>query len=191
MGRDAQTGRWATIPQWQQSGPMEKPDKQNSMNFDASSLRETLSHFPTGVVVAATCGDGGAPVGLTISSFNSVSLEPPLILWSLALTAPSLSAFRAHDSFSINILSSEQQALCMQFAKPSEDKFSGVDWRPGHGGAPVIQNALAVLECQVYRRYEGGDHEIYVGEVIQIDSTDRKPLVFHRGQFVELADSAA
>lgn len=170
---------------------MNSTNRPPQSNFDASSLRDALSCFPTGVVVAATCGNQGLPVGLTINSFNSVSLEPPLILWSIALTAPSLSAFRTHPSFSINILSSDQQDLCMQFARSSDNKFSDVDWRPGYGGAPVIKDALAVLECRTYRRYEGGDHEIYVGEVMQIDSSDRKPLVFHRGRFVDLAESAA
>ncbi len=160
----------------------------DSASFDSAMFRETLGCFATGVVVAATRGDKNAPVGLTINSFTSVSLDPPLILWSIALSAPSLSAFREHSAFTINILSKEQQSLCMQFAKPSDNKFKGVDWRPGYQEAPIICDALAVLQCKTYRRYEGGDHEIFVGEVIKMDFTDRKPLVFHRGQFVELAD---
>jgi len=160
----------------------------NRPTFDSALLRETLGCFPTGVVVAATRGDANAPVGLTINSFTSVSLDPPLILWSIALNAPSLSAFREHDAFTINILSEEQQSLCMQFATPADNKFEGVSWRPGYKDTPIISDALAVLQCRTYRRYEGGDHEIYVGEVKKIEFTDKKPLVFHRGRFVELAD---
>jgi len=162
----------------------------NRPDFDSALLRETLGCYPTGVVVAATRGEADAPVGLTINSFSSVSLNPPLILWSIALDAPSLSAFRAHPGFTINILSKEQESLGKQFARSSNNKFEGVDWHPGYEGTPVIRNALAVLQCKTYRRYEGGDHEIYLGEVKKINFTDKKPLVFHRGQFVELADSA-
>jgi len=150
-------------------------------------LRQTLGCFPTGVVVATTIGDGGAPVGLTINSFSSVSLDPPLILWSLALTAPSLSAFQTHKGFAINILSEEQQDECMQFSRPSENKFEGINWQPGYEGVPLLDNALAVLQCRTYQRYEGGDHEIYLGEVMEMDSTDKAPLVFHRGKLVSLA----
>jgi len=163
----------------------------NRPNFDSTSFRETLGCFPTGVVVAATLGDGAAPVGLTINSFSSVSLDPPLILWSIALSAPSLSAFRDHPGFTINILSAEQQSLCTQFARPAVNKFAGIDWRPGYAGTPVISEALAVLECKTFRRYEGGDHEIILGEVVKIDLTDKKPLVYHRGHFAELTNNAA
>ena len=79
----------------------------------------------------------------------------------------------------------------MQFAKPSDNKFDGVDWHPGYEDTPIISDALAVLQCKTYRRYEGGDHEIYVGEVKKMEFTDRKPLVFHRGLFVELNDNQA
>lgn len=160
-------------------------------NFDTSLFREALGTFPTGVVVATTRGDGGAPVGLTISSFNSVSLDPALILWSIALDAPSIGAFRTHTSFAINILSSEQKSICMQFSQSAEDKFANVDWIEGYDGAPVLTDAMATLECKVYRRYEGGDHEILVGEVMKISTSDKQPLVYHRGKFVELADTAA
>lgn len=158
-------------------------------NFDSSTLRETLGCFPTGVVVVATRGDGNAPVGLTVNSFSSVSLDPPLILWSIALTAPSIGAFREHAGFSINILSEEQKSVGMQFAQPADDKFKGIDWHSGYAQTPVINNALAVLQCKTYKRYEGGDHEIYLGEVMKVHFTDKKPLVVSRGRFVELADS--
>ncbi len=171
---------------------MHQPESQPARaRVDTKLLRETLGCFATGVIVVATRGDQGAPVGLTINSFSSVSLDPPLVLWNLALSAPSLGAFRSHPAFTINVLSEEQKSLGLQFATPSDDKFNGVDWYAGYEGAPIIRNSHAVLQCRTYRRHEGGDHEIYIGEVVQIEHSDRKPLIFHRGQFMELSDSAA
>jgi len=164
---------------------------EQTSKIDTSVLRKTLGCFPTGVVVAATLGDNDKPVGLTINSFSSVSLDPPLILCSIALNAPSLSAFREHPAFTINVLSEEQKSVCTQFAKPSEDKFKGIDWYPGFGGAPVISGALAVIQCKTYRRYEGGDHEIILGEVMKIEFTEQQPLVYHRGEFAELVSKCA
>jgi len=156
---------------------------------DIGLFRETLGSFPTGVVVATTLGDQNKPVGLTINSFSSVSLDPPLILWSIGLNAPSLGAFRQRSSFIINILSEKQKSVCKQLATPSDNKFKDVAWHPGYENNPVIDNALAVIECSVYNRYEGGDHEIVLGEVINLDLTDKKPLVYHRGQFTGLTDN--
>ena len=161
------------------------PETQAQVN--SRELRDVLGSFATGVVVVTTLGDGGAPVGLTINSFNSVSLDPPLVLWSLALTAPSLGAFRAHDAFAVNILSRDQADLCMRFARPSDDKFAGVSWRPGLKGVPVLNDAHAHLECRTWRHYEGGDHEIIIGEVMALAATDTAPLVYHRGRLAHVA----
>jgi len=158
----------------------------NRPDFNSELLRKALGCFPTGVVVVTTRGDNNAPVGITVNSFSSVSLDPPLILWSIALNAPSLSAFREHPGFTINILSEEQKELGLQFARPSENKFEGVDWHTGYEDTPILDNALAVLQCKTYQRYEGGDHEIYLGEVVKINFTEKQPLVFHRGQFEKL-----
>jgi len=159
----------------------------NRPNFNSELLRKALGCFPTGVVVVTTLGDNGAPVGVTVNSFSSVSLDPPLVLWNIALNAPSLGAFRTHPGFTINILSEEQQELGLQFARPSTNKFAGVDWHPGLSDTPVLDNAIAVLQCKTYRRYEGGDHEIYLGEVHKINFNEQQPLVFHRGQFAKIA----
>ena len=146
-------------------------------------LRDVLGCFATGVAVVTTRGEGGAPVGLTINSFNSVSLDPPLVLWSLSLNAPSLGAFRANGAFAVNILSERQANLARKFARPASDKFAGVDWEPGCADVPLIAGAAARLECRTWRRYEGGDHEIIIGEVIAMAATDKAPLIFHRGRF--------
>ncbi len=158
--------------------------------IDGTCLREALGHFATGVAVVTTVGDHGAPVGLTINSFNSVSMTPPLVLWSLARSAPSFSAFRNHPAFAINILAKDQLELCMQFARSSDNKFRNVSYQPGRDGVPLIDGAVAQLECRTYRRYDGGDHEIYLGEVMGLSTDDRHPLVFHRGQFRHLAGAA-
>ncbi|MEP9377303.1 flavin reductase family protein [Aquabacter sp. CN5-332] len=149
-------------------------------------LRDVLGSFTTGVVVVTTLGPGRRPMGLTINSFNSVSLDPPLILWSLALTAPSLPAFRAADSFVINILAEHQEDLGRRFATPSLDKFAGVDFETGLTGAPLLKDTAAHLECRVYARYPGGDHEIYLGEVVALQDRGHPPLVYHRGAFCRI-----
>lgn len=155
---------------------------------DLGELRSALGCFATGVAVVTTVGDHGAPVGLTISSFNSVSLKPPLVLWSLANSAPSIDAFRQHGDFAINILAADQIDICNQFARPSENKFEGVRYRDGFNGVPLIEGAAARLECKAYATYPGGDHEIHLGEVVDLMTSQRSPLVFHRGQFTQLPD---
>lgn len=150
-------------------------------------LRDTLGCFPTGVAVATTITTDGTPVGLTINSFNSVSLDPPLILWSLANTAPSFDAFNTHGAFTINILGSDQSQLCCQFSNPSPDKFAGVRWRAGHKGTPVLNDVMVTLECDTYRVVDGGDHRVFLGQVKRMRRREAQPLVFHRGQLVALA----
>ena len=149
-------------------------------------FRDVLGSFATGVVVVTTLGDEGRPVGITVSSFNSVSLDPPLVLWSLALKAPSLGAFRTHDFFAINILAEDQEHLCKRFATPAKDKFSDVAFDLGITGVPLLHGTAAALECQTYARYPGGDHEIHVGEVKAVQDSGHAPLVFHRGTFRRL-----
>jgi flavin reductase (DIM6/NTAB) family NADH-FMN oxidoreductase RutF len=157
---------------------------------DPRFFRDVLGSFPTGVIVVTTVDELGKPVGLTASSFNSVSLNPPLILWSLSLKAPSLRAFRASDYFAINILSSEQQPLSKIFSTPAENKFENVNFKSGYGGVPILKDTVAHMVCRTYARYPGGDHEIYVGEVLEIEDRKHAPLVFHRGSFHQLSPSA-
>ena len=149
--------------------------------FDPRRLRNVLGSFTTGVVIVTSVGDEGRPIGLTVNSFNSVSMQPPLILWSLALKSPSLNAFRSHNWFAINILAHDQEPLCRQFATPSDDKFANVKFDVGETGVPVLHGTAAYLECSTYARYPGGDHEIYLGEVKAMHDRGLSPLVFHRG----------
>jgi 3-hydroxy-9,10-secoandrosta-1,3,5(10)-triene-9,17-dione monooxygenase reductase component len=157
-------------------------------DFESAALRNVLGHFPTGVTVVTTLGDSGAPVGLAANSFASVSLDPPLIVWSIGLQSPSLGAFRRHSFFAINIMCDASKDLALNFARPSKDKFAGVDWRPGLGGVPVLDPASAVIQCRTEARMPGGDHEIYLGHVLDFHQTDKSPLVFHKGEFATLGD---
>lgn len=154
--------------------------------IDPRMLRDVLGCFATGVCVVTSIGDQGLPVGMTINSFSSVSLDPPLVLWSIGLTTPSRSAYQNHPGFAINIMGAEAKDLSLHFARPSEDKFAGVDWTAGHEGVPVLQDALAVLECRVDQSIIAGDHEIFIGRVTRLSHKDGAPLLFHRGSFAEI-----
>ncbi len=156
---------------------------------DARALRDVLGHFATGVTVITTIGDNNSAVGLTANSFSSVSLDPPLVAWSLSLNAPSLSAFRQHPAFAINILCDQSKELALKFARSAPDKFADVDWHAGVEGVPVLQAAAATIECQTETRIPTGDHEIYLGRVINFKQTGKRPLVFHKGEFTSLGGS--
>ena len=156
--------------------------------IDSRELRDVLGRFATGVAVVTAVGDEGRPVGMTINSFSSVSLDPPLVLWSIGLNAPSRDAFARYPSFAVNIMGVAAKDVTLQFATPAEDKFAGVDWAPGIDGVPVLSAALATLECSVEDRLTSGDHEIIIGRVRRIDQCDGAPLLFHRGKFASLGD---
>ncbi len=156
---------------------------------DRTSLRQALGCFATGVAVITTLGEWDAPVGLTVNSFSSVSLDPPLILWSLSSKAPSFSAFQCHDGFAVNIMSADAKGLAQRFARPSPNKFAGVAWRSGLLGVPLLNDVVATFECRTESRISKGDHEIYIGKVERFSRTDRNPLVFHRGGFTTLGET--
>ncbi|GAB5377394.1 MAG: flavin reductase family protein [Acuticoccus sp.] len=157
------------------------------ITHDLKKLRHALSCFPTGVAVVTTIGTDGAPIGITISSFNSVSMDPPLILWSLTRRAGSLEAFKSHGAFAVNVLSAEQEPLCRHFAGAEGDRFADLAWRAGIEGIPVLEGAVAVFECRNWALYPGGDHEIFLGEVVRYDHWDIVPLVFGKGRLSPLA----
>lgn len=175
------------MPETAPSMHLEDAARDPAPALDSTALREVLGCFATGVAVATTVGEDGRPVGLTINSFNSVSLDPPLVLWSIARSAPSFEAFRVHKAFTINILAEEQRELCRRFATPSDDKFADVAFESGYKGVPRLDGAIAYLECDTHDRFPGGDHTIIVGRVLNVASEDRAPLVYHRGQFMRFA----
>ena len=149
--------------------------------IDPKLFRQLLGCFPTGVAVVTTSSADGSPAGLTCNSFSSVSLEPPLVLFSLRKASSLLRAFVEADTFAINILSQSQDLLSARFASSKiADKFEGVAWRPGALGTPLIDDCLASFECSVHARHEAGDHEVFIGEVrhMTTGSADHA-LVFH------------
>lgn len=148
--------------------------------------RQVMGAFPTGVTIMTLAHSGGR-VGVTASSFNTVSLDPPLILWSLSLTAPSLGAFRRTEYFAVNVLAGGQDEIALRFARAADDKFAGVQALDGVTGAPLIAGALAHIECRVAARYPAGDHEIIVGEVLHLCRDEGEPLVFRAGRFCRIA----
>jgi flavin reductase (DIM6/NTAB) family NADH-FMN oxidoreductase RutF len=162
---------------------------QPQTSFDSREFRNALGSFATGVAVVTALDSNGNPLGLTINSFNSVSLEPPLVLWSLACSSPNLDAFVASSHYAINILAADQENLSNQFASRLPDKFKGIRWNAGLGGAPVLASACASFEVRNSVRHTGGDHLIFVGEVERFGRDDaRAPLLYYRGHYCQLKD---
>ena len=153
------------------------------MGVDARQFRNALGQFATGVTIVTTVTADGEPAGLTANSFNSASIDPPLVLWSLDKTSSNLEAFTQAEYFAVNILSESQQALSNRFAMVDEGRFDGVEFRDGIGRAPLLPGCAARFQCKTTYQYEGGDHIIFVGEVLEFDNFDRPPLIFHSGKY--------
>jgi len=155
-----------------------------SPTFSPLEFRQALSAFATGVTIVTARDPSGAFVGLTANSFNSVSLEPPLVLWSLSRRAGSMPIFTQGSHYAIHILASDQVALAERFATKDIDRFAGIDWKEGAGGVPLLDGAAARFECFNRSRYEEGDHVIFVGEVERCEHREgAQPLLFHGGRY--------
>lgn len=152
--------------------------------LDSRHFRDALSQFATGVTVITTRLDDGSFLGLTASSFNSVSLDPPLVLWSLSNQARSMPVFTANSHYVINVLSASQERLAMRFAERREDRFSGVEFTLSATGQPILSGASAWFECHNRSRYPEGDHVIFVGEVESCAVSPQAPLVYHGGRLI-------
>jgi len=164
------------------------PDPANELASDSSSIdprdfRNALGTFATGVTIITTATPDGKPYGLTCNSFASVSLNPPLVLWSLVIFSSSMSVFQDATHFAVNVLGASQQALANKFAKSSEDKFVGVEWTPGLGNAPLLKDSVATFQCRAANRYYGGDHVIFLGAVEAYSYNRQEPLLFARGGY--------
>ena len=163
---------------------MNPPRRALAPSFSAQEFRAALGMFATGVTIVTARGPDGAPVGLTANSFNSVSLAPPLVLWSLARTAGSMPAFERGSHYAINILAADQHARAERFSSKAVNRFADVAFREGAGGAPILEGAVAVFECFNRSRYEEGDHVIFVGEVERCERrAGATPLIFHGGRY--------
>lgn len=144
-------------------------------------FRNTLGHFCTGVTCMTTLSSTGEPVGMTASSFNSLSLDPPLILWSIANNSTSFGCFQVGEAFAVNVLAEGQEDIAMKFAKTGGDRFQGVAVHKGLDGVPLIDGSVVYFECTVDARHPGGDHDIIIGLVRRIYNIGKKPLLFHGG----------
>lgn len=151
--------------------------------FDPRDFRQALGRFATGVTIVTTRAADGSPVGITANSFNSVSMDPPMVLWSLARSARSLPAFAQATHWNVHILANDQEPLSSRFARTGEDKFAGVAFEDGPGGAPLIPGCSARFQCRTSFQYEGGDHIIFVGEVLDFDRSERAPLLYVTGGY--------
>lgn len=151
--------------------------------FDAKEFRRALGNFATGVTIITARAADGTNVGVTASSFTSLSMDPPLILWSSIKDTPSCKIFETASHFAVNILASDQMDMSNHFARQQEDKFEGVEWVEGVGGAPLFHNCAGRFQCESYDKLDGGDHWIFVGRVVSFDDYGRSPLCFHQGSY--------
>jgi flavin reductase (DIM6/NTAB) family NADH-FMN oxidoreductase RutF len=156
--------------------------------LDTRAFRSALGMFATGVTVITTRSERGEYAGFTANSFNSVSLDPPLVLWSLSLYSPNLPLFQNCSHYAINVLAADQVELSQRFAAPAIDRFAGVEFSPGLGGAPLLPGCCAWFECRNEARHAGGDHIIFVGLVEKFSHQDKAPLVFQGGRYRGLVD---
>ncbi|GGA01459.1 MULTISPECIES: flavin reductase family protein [Sphingobium] len=161
---------------------------QQMAGFEARAFRDALGQFATGVTVITAAADGREPIAMTVSSFNSVSLDPPLVLFSVGREAPSLSDLLQAETFGINILGARQAAISNQFAGGRPDKWAGIDPITGTTGCPLIEPSLAAFECRHFATYDGGDHVIIVGQVLDFRTEpETTPLIFFRGGYHAIA----
>lgn len=152
-------------------------------SIDPRDLRRALAGFPTGVTVVTAATADGRRAGVTVNSFCSVSLAPPLLLWCLSKNAPSRSVFTEASHFAIHVLAADQMHLSRRFSSPATDKFANLEFDVGLGGAAVLAGAVATFECRLAQQHEGGDHLILVGEVERYCYSGHHPLLFHGGDY--------
>jgi flavin reductase (DIM6/NTAB) family NADH-FMN oxidoreductase RutF len=157
--------------------------------FSERQFRDTLAQFATGVTVVCARAEVGRYVGFTANSFSSVSLNPPLILWSLAVSSARLAdTFATAERYSINVLAAGQMELALRFSRrPHAERFTSVPYRLGWSEAPLIDGCVAWLECRHYARHRAGDHLIFIGEVVTVERAPGQGLVFHGGGFAATA----
>ena len=153
--------------------------------IDLLDLRRAFGRFGTGVTVITTRTTDGARAGVTANSFNTVSLDPPIVLWSLAGTSPSLEIFRTSGHFAVNVLALDQIELSRKFSRASEDKFEGVAFTDGLQGAPLLTDCAATIECAVTNEHVVGDHVLFLGRVVRYSHANAAPLLFLNGKYIQ------
>jgi flavin reductase (DIM6/NTAB) family NADH-FMN oxidoreductase RutF len=159
------------------------------VSLDSRRFRDALGQFPTGVTIVTTVTAAGERLGMTISSFNSLSLDPPLVLFSIVKQAHSFAAWQQAERYAVNVLSENQEELSNRFARTKGEKWVGQTVLDGKTGVPLLPNAVIAFECEAYARHDGGDHEIFIGRVVEMHENRAKrgqPLVFCGGQYRRL-----
>jgi flavin reductase (DIM6/NTAB) family NADH-FMN oxidoreductase RutF len=159
-----------------------------AQSMDPKDLRKAFAQFGTGVTVVTAKARNGLKVGVTANSFNTVSLSPPIVLWSLSCNSPSLEAYRSAGHFAVNILSLTQIELSRRFSRPSADRFDGLKIIEGHQGAPLLEHCSATLECVTLSEQTVGDHVLFLGQVERYHYANKAPLLFFNGQYVQSSD---
>ena len=148
------------------------------------AFRDALSQFPTGVCVVTARAADGEDLGMTISSFNSLSLDPPLVLFSIDRRSRGLDKWQEAEGYAINILAESQKDVSGRFAQPLGNKWTGIDFDRGHADAPLLRGAVACFECNPFAGHDGGDHVLFIARVVRFRSfTDRSPLIFCKGNY--------
>ncbi|MBT5578219.1 MAG: flavin reductase family protein [Porticoccaceae bacterium] len=155
-------------------------------DFSKLDFRNALGSFATGVTVITTRGSKGQKVGMTVNSFNSVSLDPPLILWSIGRDANCFDEFVSAEAFAVHILAADQETLSNRFASSGTDRFADIDSVEGLSGVPLLPHYSTCFQCTTEHSYDGGDHVILVGRVVAFDDLGHQPLLFHRGKYAHL-----
>ena len=157
------------------------------MSLDIRAFRDSLGRFATGISVVTACSDGREPEGMTVNSFSSLSLEPPLILWSIQRDSDCLPAFAAASGFAVNILRDHQEDVSRHYAQKGDHRLLTGTSHLGRSGQAVLDDCLTSFECEVWRRYDGGDHIIIIGQVLEMEShPDAQPLVYYGGGYRHL-----
>lgn len=148
-----------------------------------ASFKEVMGNYPTGVTVITAYDEQNNPIGLTVNSFASVSLDPMLILWSIDKRSASYESILKTDKFAVNILAEDQSDLCILFSSKVADRFSQCKWTKSDLNLPLLTDSLAVMQCKTFKQVDAGDHTILIGEVIDIQKTGKEPLLYHRRKF--------
>jgi len=156
---------------------------QPAMTIEPRALRNAFGAFATGVTIVTTRTTSGVDIGITANSFSSVSLDPPMVLWSLAKSSASIDAFRTAQHFAVHILAADQDRLSGRFATRGIDKFAGLELDRGSDDVPLLSGCTARFECRTTFQYEGGDHVIFVGEIVNLTHSEQPPLIFHGGRY--------
>lgn len=156
------------------------------MTIEPQELRRVMGHFATGVTVITTKDKDGTPQGLTANAFMSLSLNPPLILISVDKAATCYACFEPQNGFTVNFLSEAQEEISRRFATKGVDKFAGLQWKEGNNGAAILDGILGHVECKITQCYDGGDHTIVLGEIVNVSATGERPLLFFKGKYQKL-----